>query len=825
MRGAFVRLGLLFVGCSAVSMAVATAPVAAQVSTKSYDIPTQPLGSALSIYAEQSGVDVVFAPDTVRGKRSAEVRGRFAPQTALDMLLRGSGLVARRNSSGGLIITAGNGVSQADISANGAEGMTADDAAGDIVVTAQKREERLREVPISISAVTGDQLQRQGVSRFSDYAGYIPGMSLMTSAIPGEGTINLRGVAASNSQIATTAMYVDDVPTTTHGTWGANGFKPLDLFPYDLERVEVLRGPQGTLYGDSTIGGLVKYVTKTADVNDFSGAAGIEGIAVTGGDGLGGGGRAMINVPLAPGMLGLRVSGFYQKNPGFVSNVLTGKKGINENEQRGLRVAMRVTPSDAFSFDAQWLHTIFEADGRNYTRLTTGARTPLYGDYRYNGFLDEPTRQEFDLASATARYDFGAVNLTSVTGYSRAFRGFTGDQTALTRNWIRTLTGGRVTNGQGLLSVPTTNRKLTQEVRLASGGDQRLSWLIGGYYSAENTRTMQRILPYQADGTLMAELLELSREDVKARYTDLSAFANATFKITDKWEISGGIRHSRITDEFHDTIVGTFQTGSPTGQEFDQIDAKFNATTWSLTTRYIASDDLMMFARAASGFRAGSVNFTWPGVQKSYDPDNLISYEAGIRADFLDNKASIDLTVYYLDWKDLFITAYTDEVSPLAYQTNGGHANGMGAEFTGTLRPFKGLNLTATAAYYGLKMRENLPTLGASAGDRTPASPAWSGSVLADYSVPLGNDWNLNLGGGVRWVTHTWSRFISDPRTVRLDGYAVADLNAAISYDRWTVRGYVRNLTNDNTILTDSPPNRAVQMNPRTIGLALDMRF
>jgi outer membrane receptor protein involved in Fe transport len=807
----------------------------AQEQTHAFDIPAQELDSALRAFARTSLQQVVFEDQTVKGKRSAALKGEFTVRDALGRLLSGSGLSVRTGESGLLIVSAVSPISNVEMrqfgqlrlaqaeSAQSQRGSESASSLEEVVVTAQKREERLRDVPISISAVTGSQLQRQGASRFSDYAGYVPGLSYSTSGVPGEGEINLRGVTTSTSPTASTAMYIDEVPTTTHGTWGGSGYRPLDLFPYDLERVEVLRGPQGTLYGDSTIGGLVKYVTRTADVNVFSSAVGAEGVAVSGGDGMGGGIRGMINAPLAAGLLGVRVSGFYQNNPGFVTNVTTGEKGINVAEQRGMRVALRLAPSDVLSVDAQWLHSEFETDGRAYTRLAPGTMRPLYGDYKYDVVLPEPTSQEFDLFSATARYDFGPVNLTSVSGYSRNVRDFVGDQSPLVGRWVDMLTGGAVPDARGVMAGPTESKKLTQEVRLASASDQRLSWIVGGYFSREDTHAIQRIVPYRADSTVVTEVLELYRDEVDARYTDASAFANTTFKITDQWEISGGLRHSRITDDFHEKAVGTFLSGDPAVPYFDDIEAEYEATTWSLGARYLASDDFMMFARAASGFRAGGVNYTWPGAEKTYDPDSLTSYEIGLRADFLSDRASIDLTVYYLDWQDLFIIALTPD--DFGYQTNGGRADGLGTEFTGTLRATQALTLTATAAYFGLKIREDVPTLGAESGDRTPTSPAWSGSLLADYSVPLSGDWNLNVGGGVRWVSDTYSRFVHDPEAVRLHGYAVADLNAALANDRWTVRGYIRNLTSDNTIVSDGSLNRAVQMTPRTIGLALDLRF
>jgi outer membrane receptor protein involved in Fe transport len=693
----------------------------------------------------------------------------------------------------------------------------------EIIVTAQKREERLREVPISISAVTGEQLQRSGATRFSDAAGYVPGMTYQPgiSGAPGEGRFNLRGVSSAGAPIATTAIYVDDVPTTTHGSFGGSSFKALDLFPYDVERVEVLRGPQGTLYGDSTIGGLIKYVTKKADVNEFSSSVGTEGIYIDGGDGIGGGARGVINAPISPGVFGVRLSGFYQETPGYLTNLATEEEGTNRVEQRGLRLAARLTPSEDFSVDAQWLHTEFESGDRALTQLVPGTTRPLRGDYLNFSPVAQPTSQEFDLASLTGRYDFGPVNLTSASAYSKVVRGFTADYTFFVRGVVNGMTGGAVTDALGIFSNPNQTEKYTQELRLESTQDQSLTWLVGGYYSVEKTDLRSLTIPQYADGAPITNLPEIYKEHLKAEYTDVSLFANATYKITGKWEISAGVRQSRITDEYNTSYFGVL-VGSQTPFT-DASDTDYDATTWSLGTRYIANDDLMMFARVATGFRAGSTNSNWPGVPPGYGPDDMISYEAGVRADFFDDRASIDTTVYWLEWTDLFITAYTPD--DMSYTTNGGKANGAGIEFTGTVRPARSWSLTATAAYFGLKVREDLPTAGARAGDRPPATPALSGSVMADYAIPLHGTWELLLGGGIRWASHSYSRFESDPVGLRIDGYTVADLNATVSNDRWSLRGYVRNLTNEDSVQSIGLDNRGVQMMPRTTGLSLDVKF
>ncbi|MBY8826234.1 TonB-dependent receptor [Sphingomonas colocasiae] len=695
----------------------------------------------------------------------------------------------------------------------------------EIVVTAQKREEKLREVPISISAVTGDMMERQGATRFSDIAGYIPGLTYQpgTSGAAGESRFNIRGVSQSNSPISGTAIYIDDIPTTVHGANGAATFKAIDLFPYDTDRVEVLRGPQGTLYGDSTIGGLIKYVTKSGDVNDFSAAAGVEATAIDGGEGIGLGARGVVNVPIAPGLLGVRVSGFYQETPGYQTNIATGDKGTNWVEQRGLRIAARFTPSHNFSIDAQWMKTQFKSGDRAMTQLIPGTLTPLNGDYINFSPVAQPTAQDFQLGSLTARYDAGPVSLTAVSGYSKVIRSFTADYTFFVRDFVAGYTGGAVTDALGIFDAPNQTEKYTQEVRLASSGENRFNWVIGGYYTVEKTNGASYTIPQYADGSPITNLPPIFNSFVKARYTDKSLFANATYKITDKWEVSGGIRHSWITDRFNNRSESLF---FPTGEQTDASSGKNSATTWSLGTRYIASDDLMAFVRVATGFRAGSTNAnsSWPGVPDSYGNDSMISYEAGVRADFLDDRASIDLTLYYLNWTDMFVFGQSPD-GLFGFTTNGGKANGGGLEFTGTLRPVRNLTLTATAAYFGLKLRQDLPDVGARAGDRPPATPAWSGSFLADYAVPLGGDWDLHLGGGIRWSTSNWSEFRDDPTSLRLPGYAIGDLNASISNDRWTVRAYVRNVTDSHKVASMGLDNRGILMMPRTVGLAVDVKF
>ena len=320
------------------------------------------------------------------------------------------------------------------------------EAAGEIVVTAQKRVQNVQDVPISIAVVNGEELQQQGSASLVDYAGYVPGMNVSNSGTPGQTTITLRGVAPLNAS-QTVGIYLDDAPVGSSAIYNRAGAFTIDLMPYDLERIEVLKGPQGTLYGASSIGGLVKYVTVQPNTNAFSVKAGVEGFAIKGGDGLGWGAQVMVNVPIVQDKLAVSGSFAWRSTPGWVDTVnnaaLTDQ---NDYEQRGGRAALLWTPTPEFSVKLAGIWQSLDSDGNGlYAADLTGARL---GDGRsFNNFVPESYDIDLDYYSATLDYDFGAATLTSATTYSKTQSAQLQDASYAFGVLFPLLTGGAVPPG------------------------------------------------------------------------------------------------------------------------------------------------------------------------------------------------------------------------------------------------------------------------------------------------------------------------------------------------------------------------------------------
>ena len=356
------------------------------------------------------------------------------------------------------------------------------EAAGEIVVTAQKRVQNVQDVPISIAVVNGEELQQQGSASLVDYAGYVPGMNVSNSGTPGQTTITLRGVAPLNSS-QTVGIYLDDAPVGSSAIYNRAGSFTIDLMPYDLERIEVLKGPQGTLYGASSIGGLVKYVTVQPNTNAFSVKAGVEGFAIKGGDGLGWGAQVMVNVPIVQDKLAVSGSFAWRSTPGWVDSVNNAAlKDQNDYEQRGGRAALLWTPTPKFSVKLAGIWQSLDSDGNAlYAADLTGQRL---GDGRsFNNFVPESYDIDLDYYSATLDYDFGAATLTSATTYSKTQSAQVQDASYAFGVLFPLLTGGAVPPGITPFSLDLGLKKWTQELRLASPSGGRFEWLIGGFFT------------------------------------------------------------------------------------------------------------------------------------------------------------------------------------------------------------------------------------------------------------------------------------------------------------------------------------------------------
>ena len=302
----------------------------------------------------------------------------------------------------------------------------------EVVVTAQKRPELARDVPASISALSGAKLEQLNATQLMDYANYMPGFNITTGGTPGQADLIFRGVSSFGGG-ATVGTYIDDAPVGASGAYARSNLFQLDLFPYDIDHVEVLRGPQGTLWGADAMGGILRYVTKSPDLSTFDGRIGGDVFAVSGASDAGWGVRGEINAPLVKDEVGLRISAFKEYTPGYINNPTTGQKDDNAVEQDGARVSLLFKPNDAFSLKLAAMVQNIYAQGLSAEDV---ARPPApnfgqpdLGDLEHAHLAPEPFQQRTQYYSADLNWNIGWADFVSATSYSHNTTAQTADIT------------------------------------------------------------------------------------------------------------------------------------------------------------------------------------------------------------------------------------------------------------------------------------------------------------------------------------------------------------------------------------------------------------
>ena len=707
-----------------------------------------------------------------------------------------------------------------------AQDAAAGESEGEIVVTAQKRVQNVQDVPISIAVVSGEDLQEQGSASLVDYAGYVPGMNVSNGGTPGQTRITLRGVAPL-SAAQTVGIYLDDAPVGSSSIYNRAGAFTIDLMPYDLERIEVLKGPQGTLYGASSIGGLVKYVTVRPDTTQFKVRAGVEGFNIKGGDGLGWGGQVFVNAPIATDTLAISGSFAWRKTPGWVDSVNNAAlEDQNDYEQRGGRLALLWQPMPELSVKLSGIWQSLDSDGNGlYAADLTGKRL---GDGRsFNNFVPERFSTDLDYYSATIDYDFGAATLTSATTYSKTLSHQEQDATYAFGVLFPLLTGGAIPPGITPFTIDLGLKKWTQELRLASPSGGRFEWLVGGFFTDEKSSNAQLVRSFDMQGNVIAPLDPLAIVGLPATYKEYAAFANATFRFSEQFEITGGLRWARNEQTFRQISEGAIvPTANDPGKSAE------NVFTYSLSPQFHINEDAMLYARVATGYRPGGPNVIILNVPPTVDADRMTNYEVGLKADFADRLVSVDVALFWMDWTDIQVVRAFGGVSGGA---NGGKATSKGIEGSLALRPAPGLTISATGSYTDATLSEDVPEISGADGDRLPAVPKFSGALRADYEFELGGSTKGSFGAGIRHASNRLSLVESDPLVAVAKPYTSVDLNASVTFnDHWTLRVYARNLLDNEGEMSRSTFANGLNqpsflgispLQPRTIGVALDMSF
>ncbi|WP_233151615.1 TonB-dependent receptor [Pelomonas sp. KK5] len=692
-----------------------------------------------------------------------------------------------------------------------------------VVITATRRREPQREVPMQVQAIAAEKLQEAGARQLTDYMADLPGVNV-NSAGAGYNTVSIRGVTTGSQTISTVGIYIDDVAFGSSNA-NVNGAQTaLDLSLLDLNHIEVLRGPQGTLYGAGAMGGLLKYVTNEPDTYELSGKVTL-GASATKGGGIGHTESAVLNVPLKEDVAALRVALFHDHAGGYVDAVgPAAGRNLNKGDSNGGRISLLLQPSSKLKARLTALSAEIKRDGHDYVDYNAATGEPVAGDYKRTLSVREPFSTKVQLVSADIEAELGWARFNSITSAQSSGLSNHLDFTAL----YGPLLGATVDTVP--LNAFSKLRKQTQEFRLTSTSNSNLEWLGGIFYTHEsgaNDQFIESTLP-NGGGPGPTQL----SVSLPSHFTELAAYGDITWKATPRLSITGGIRIARNRQDFAELLSGPLSGG---GVNLNGR-SKETSKTYLATASYALDPTSNIYVRAASGYRPGGPNSVvydpatgQPLAPPTFNHDSLWSYEAGYKADLLDKTLSLEASVYDIRWHDL--QQFTS-VNGFSVITNGGKAQVDGAEFSLRYKPTRDLSFNGSLSYLDARLTEGASGLGQS-GAPLPNS--------ARLSASLGARYDFAVAGHAAWVSGS-ERYVGK-RNAGFDGsttlpnflmpaYFMTDLQAGVDLQRVQLSMYVRNVFDRRAIMSANTsyvsiggPVQATVAQPRAIGVTLSTSF
>ncbi|MDP3368483.1 MAG: TonB-dependent receptor [Brevundimonas sp.] len=683
----------------------------------------------------------------------------------------------------------------------------------DVVITAQKREELLREVPQSVTAITRETLERIQANDFSDYVGRVPGLTVVGDQ-PGNQRLTLRGLSTGGIS-STVGAYVDETPFGSSTSLVNAGVLALDLDPFDIQRVEVLRGPQGTLYGAGALGGVIKYVTVEPSPADFE--ARVRATAEHTDDGEASWAmRGVVNVPMGD-RAALRVSGLKRSQGGYVDDPARGENDINDVETSALRASFLLDATESLTFRASAFVQKIESGAQSGVAYFQNPLEPVAGDLDQFRLFSEQSDVTYRLYNATVDWDLNWADLVSSTSWSELEQ-------------YRELDGTLQVGLPSFLGNNLSQEKFTQEIRLVSPGSDRLEWVAGLFYTKEEGVIDQEVFFGPPPGTVSGLTARIDSD-----YEELAAFGQLTFKFSPRFDISLGARHAS-NDQ---TAVQSGSIVIPGGESSSE-----EATTFSIAPRFRVNDQTMFYARVATGYRPGGPNILGVAsvIPATFESDTTTNYEVGVKTNLVPGLLSLDAAAFRVDWEDIQLVVFDGTVNGNA---NGGSAETQGVEWTAALTPSDGLTILWSGAITDAVLTSDTDPIvvGGVNGDPLPYSPEWASTLDAEYEWRLGNGAEAYVGGTLRYVGEQSTGFpgvggfLFGANQIQLPSYSVIDLRGGVDFGRFAIEVYAKNIGDERgpvqfggfgQTLPDtagSPNGDAAVLRPRTIGLSLTAGF
>jgi outer membrane receptor protein involved in Fe transport len=763
------------------------------------------------------------------------------------------------------------------------------DQFSEVVITAQKRASTVQDTPISISAVSGEDLQARGVASLATLAQGTPGVSLKTEG-PSQTEIEMRGMTSSGGNSATVGVYLDDIPLAGPAS-AQNGHVVIDPNLYDLNRIEILRGPQGTLFGSGSMGGTVRLISNQPNLSQFQSSAqsvlsGTEGGGFNHKDSL------MFNVPLVDNTLALRVSGTENYTSGWINRIVVDPAplaggdpvgtargdvqgapvvrqypGSNAYQVYAARVTLLWKPSENLSVTPSYFHTSSTQNGISAYDSDPGTQA------HYQPFdIAEPLTDSLTAYALNINYSFPAFELTSSTAkwlrnstqVEEASEAFNNPLEGITYNSNNGLPNpgyyGATGSGpeHGIEIDPS--HQFSEELRLASTGKGRASWVAGVYYSDFYSLwtfagTTPNYSSYMDLGTLApATTANWFDAYSPTHIKQYAGFGDLTYALTDELKADVGARVNHYDYRFSSCISGW---GSAHGAATPSCSGLIALSSTSFNPKfnlsYTFSPDLMTYATVSSGFRPGGGNAVYPTTgsawgpafqaqnytsgkwPSTYAPDRVVSYELGEKARLFDRRLTVNASIYYEDWRHVQLEAYPND---WALNINGNSVSIYGADLDMLADLGSGLQLEFSAGYL-YEWLDGGPHWVIAPVHKMPEVAPENGTIALNYATALSDSYTFTARVENTYTGPRYSIFFSNPYEFtgtyrQLPGYDLVNLRAGVKFhEQWSATVFVNNVTNKHvqleSMFTENEPQpdftRIETNQPLTAGVDLTWRF
>ena len=733
----------------------------------------------------------------------------------------------------------------------------------EIIVTAEKRETTVQNTPISLTAVSGQDIQARGLTDLGDLVQSVPGVSLRTSG-PGMTEFEMRGISSTGGNSPTVGFYYDDTSLTAPS---ASNEGKIVISPalYDLNRVEVLRGPQGTLYGSGSMGGTIKVVPNAPNPDAFDASAEVV-FGDTDHGGFDHAENAMVNLPFGAGLAALRIVGSYSRDAGWIDrvvivpgdfpaangttrgNVLAAPVAadyhdVNDVERTTVRVSAVVKPVDGLSITPSFFYQKMQAGGLPYIDSNPGT------DAHYQPFdVSEAYSDEIKLSSVNITYKTPILELTSITSYWSRNEPLTQDTS---ESWTTGLGLTGYTAAQGGLGPSSAieynpTHQTTEELRVSSVGDSSLKWLAGYYY--EDFHSAWDIVFPSQNG---ANVKGVGSDNLFSYFSPMpiyqqSVFGEVTYNITEPWAITLGARRYRYS-----APVSLDQYGALTATAVTSTSERDQGVTPKISMSYQFTKDLLVYVTAAKGFRPGggtgpvptsgplscetqlrqeygSTGFVNGPI--SFKSDNVWSYEVGEKLRLADNRVTVNGSVYFEKWGGVQQTNALSSCG-YVYTANAGDAHVRGGELEIQAIVIPDLTVSGNVGYaHAALVSSTLIDAGFNPGTAIQDVPQWTSSASIAYRHSLMDQLAITARAD---NTYVGSRTDETYSINELPSYDLTNIRAGLDGGRWSAVLFMNNVADKRALLNNITQdavnlptfNRVAVSQPRTVGVDMKYRF